>query len=178
MQTPALYAPWRMDYIKSLGQAQTDDGQCFLCQAGEATEPAPRAERLVLWQTTLTVVLLNRYPYANGHLLVAPRAHKADLEELSVEESTDLMRQTARAVALLKKTVSAQGFNVGINLGRVAGAGVPGHLHQHVVPRWGGDINFMHTIGEVGVVPSTNRQMLEALISNMGADWPPHDERA
>jgi ATP adenylyltransferase len=153
-----------MDYIKSLGKSRPDDGQCFLCQAGAKIDSPTMANRLVLWQTDLMVVLLNRYPYANGHLLIAPRQHKADLEELTVEESADLVQQTARAVQLLKRAVSAQGFNIGINLGRVAGAGVPGHLHQHVVPRWGGDINFMHTIGDVSVVPSTNRQMYEALL--------------
>ena len=163
MSSPALYAPWRMDYIKSLGKEKSD-GKCFLCEAAAATDPVRMRELLVLWQTDLSVVLLNRYPYANGHLLVAPRLHKGDLEELTAEESQDVMVQTARVVKLLRGAVSAQGFNVGINLGRVAGAGVPGHLHQHIVPRWAGDVNFMHVIGDVSVVPQANLQLYDELM--------------
>jgi len=163
MSSPALYAPWRMDYIKSLGK-EKNDGKCFLCEAAAATGPDQMRERLVLWQTDLSVVLLNRYPYANGHLLVAPRLHKGDLEELTREESQDLLLETAKAVKLLRSAVSAQGFNIGINLGRVAGAGVPGHLHQHIVPRWAGDVNFMHVIGDVSVVPQANAQLYEELM--------------
>jgi ATP adenylyltransferase len=154
-----------MEYIKSLGNAKQED-KCFLCEAAVVAAPdqsTDRRERLVLWQTPWSVVVLNRYPYANGHLLIAPCAHKADLTDLTVEESADLMQQTARAIKLLRQAVSAQGFNVGINLGRVAGAGVPGHLHQHVVPRWAGDVNFMHAIGEVGVVPEANSQLYAEL---------------
>jgi len=165
MTRPALYAPWRMDYIKSLGKKDPKaDEKCFLCEAAAASDDATRRERLVLWQTDLTVVLINRFPYANGHLLVAPRAHKAEMEELSEAELTDVGRQTTQAVRLLKRAVSAQGFNIGINLGRVAGAGVPGHLHQHIVPRWGGDTNFMHVVGEVSIVPEANRQLYEELV--------------
>ncbi len=164
----ALYAPWRMDYIRSLGKEKQDDG-CFLCAAAAAADEAARRASLVLWQTDSVVVLLNRYPYANGHLLVAPRAHKADLEELTAAELNDLAVQTTAVVALLKRAVSAQGFNVGINLGRVAGAGVPGHLHQHVVPRWGGDTNFMHAIGEVSVVPQATSQLYDELLRQLPA---------
>jgi ATP adenylyltransferase len=152
-----------MDYIKSLGK-EKGDGKCFLCEAATATDPVRMRELLVLWHTDLSIVLLNRYPYANGHLLVAPRLHKGDLEELTAEESQDVMLQTARVVKLLRTAVSAQGFNVGINLGRVAGAGVPGHLHQHIVPRWAGDVNFMHVIGDVGVVPQANAQLYDELM--------------
>lgn len=151
-----------MDYIKSLGKTEKDD-QCFLCQAAAAADPDQRRDRLVLWQTQWSVVLLNRYPYANGHLLVAPLEHQADLEGLSPQQMQDLLLQTSRAVKLLRNAVSAQGFNIGINLGRVAGAGVPGHLHQHIVPRWGGDINFMHVIGEVSIIPQANSQLYAEL---------------
>jgi ATP adenylyltransferase len=153
-----------MDYIKSLGQRNSDEKKCFLCEAAAAGDTATRRERLVLRQTDLSVVLINRFPYANGHLLVAPKAHRAELEELSDAELADLGRQTSAAVTLLKRAVSAQGFNVGMNLGRVAGAGMPGHLHQHIVPRWGGDINFMHVIGEVSVVPQANSQLYDELL--------------
>jgi ATP adenylyltransferase len=162
MAGDAIYAPWRMDYIKSLGSGKRDEG-CFLCKAAAAVTADEEAAALLLWKTELSVVLINRYPYANGHLLVAPRRHVAELEELTADELGDVSRQTVSVVTLLKKGVSAQGFNIGINLGRVAGAGVPGHLHQHIVPRWGGDINFMHVIGQVSVVPQANNQLYAEL---------------
>jgi len=115
------------------------------------------------------VVLLNRYPYTNGHLLVAPRTHKADFEELSPDELCDINVQTTAVLRLLKGAMSPQGFNVGINLGRAAGAGVPGHLHQHVVPRWAGDTNFMSVVGEVRIVPQAVEQLYEELVRVLGA---------
>lgn len=162
MAHPALFAPWRMDYIRSLHKPGGE--RCFLCDAAAASTEAEARERLVLWQTPYSVVLMNRFPYTNGHLLVAPRAHKADLEELATEEKLDLLEQTTRAVSVLKRAVSAQGFNIGINLGRCAGAGVPGHLHQHVVPRWAGDVNFMSVVGEVQVVPEAISQLYSELL--------------
>ena len=157
-----LYAPWRMDYIRSL-QAPAGQG-CFLCDAAAADSDQKEADRLVLWQSADSVVLMNRFPYTNGHLLIAPRAHKAEIEELSAGEKLDLVEQADQAIRLLKRAVSAQGFNIGINLGRCAGAGVPGHLHQHVVPRWGGDVNFMSVVGEVQVVPEAMSRLYRELI--------------
>jgi len=119
---------------------------------------------MVLWTTDQTIVLINRFPYANGHLLIAPKAHKGELEELNEPEQLDLSVQTIAVVRLLKRAVSAQGFNIGINLGKVAGAGLPGHVHQHVVPRWGGDTNFMSVVGETRVVPEALSQMYEELM--------------
>jgi ATP adenylyltransferase len=141
-----------------------DDDQCFLCQAAAAANEDERRQRLVLWTTDTTTVLINRYPYTNGHLLIAPRAHKAELEDLTPDEQVDLMRQTTEAVTLLKRAISPQGFNIGINLGRCAGAGLPGHLHQHVVPRWNGDTNFMGVVGEVRVVPQAMSQLYDELL--------------
>jgi len=163
MTTPPLYAPWRIDYIKSLHKPD-DNAACFLCAAAAAETDEQRRQTLTLWQTQHMVVLLNRYPYTNGHLLVAPRQHKGELDQLTPDEQADLTKQTAEAVALLRRAVSAQGFNVGINLGRVAGAGVPGHLHQHVVPRWAGDVNFMGVVGEVQIVPQAMSQLYEELV--------------
>jgi ATP adenylyltransferase len=157
MSDRPIYAPWRMDYIRTLDKP--DAGKCFLCEAAAATSEAERAERLVLWQTPLNVVLINRYPYTNGHLLIAPRAHVADLELMADDAAADFYRQTLRALTLLKRAISPQGFNIGINLGRCAGAGLPGHVHQHVVPRWGGDTNFMSVVGEVRVVPQAMSQL-------------------
>ncbi|MGD0463927.1 MAG: HIT domain-containing protein [Tepidisphaeraceae bacterium] len=148
-----------MPYIRSLGKG----GECFLCQAARA-EGDQQRQRLVLWRSDQSVVLMNRYPYANGHLLIAPRAHKCDLEELSEAEQLDLSVQTVAAVALLKRAVSAQGFNIGINLGTVAGAGLPGHVHQHLVPRWGGDTNFMTVVGETRIVPDALSQLYAELV--------------
>jgi ATP adenylyltransferase len=149
-----------MEYIKSLGK----DKGCFLCAAAAASTPEKQRELLVLWHSNLSIVLVNRFPYANGHLLIAPKAHKADLEELSGEEQLDLSLQTVASVKLLKRSVSAQGFNIGINLGPVAGAGLPGHVHQHVVPRWGGDTNFMSVVGETRVVPEALSQLYDELV--------------
>src|SRR3954464_2550600 len=170
MEIP-LFAPWRMEYIRSLdksaGSADPDAafGGCFLCGAAHATTDEDRRRRLILWQTDLTVVLMNRFPYNNGHLLIAPAAHKAEPEELTGAERADLMLQTTECVRLLKRAVSAQGFNIGINLGKCAGAGLPGHLHQHVVPRWAGDTNFMGVVGEGRVVPQALSQLYEELVS-------------
>jgi ATP adenylyltransferase len=162
MQSRPLFAPWRMDYIKSVVKGEDDEG-CFLCQAAAATGEDDRRKRLVLWTTDHMSVLINRYPYTNGHLLIAPKAHKADLEELTEAEQLDLQRQTTEAVGLLKRAMSPQGFNIGINIGRCAGAGLPGHLHQHVVPRWNGDTNFMGVVGEVRVVPQAMSQLYDEL---------------
>jgi ATP adenylyltransferase len=174
MQTPVLFAPWRMEYIRSLDKA--GDGPCFLCGAAQAaatSDAALRRDNLLLWNTEHTIVLMNCFPYANGHLLIAPRAHKADLEDLSHPEQLDLMRQTTVAVALLKRAVSAQGFNIGINVGRIAGAGLPGHIHQHVVPRWGGDTNFMSVVGETRVVPQAISQLYDELLRALPDVKPP-----
>src|SRR5687768_17739476 len=158
---PPLFAPWRMDYIRSMDKP---DQGCFLCAAAAATSPEERRARLVLWTTDQSLVMVNAFPYTNGHLLIAPRAHKPELEELTAEEQDDLTRQTIEATRLLKRAQSPQGFNIGINLGRCAGAGLPGHLHQHVVPRWAGDTNFMSVVGEVRVVPQAMSQLHRELL--------------
>jgi ATP adenylyltransferase len=168
----SLHAPWRMDYIRSL-QGQGTPGakpdECFLCLAHAATEtPELPRTRLVLWSSAHCVVVMNKFPYTNGHLLVAPRQHKADPDELTSAELLDLQVQTVEAVKLLRRAMSPQGFNIGINLGRCAGAGLPGHLHQHVVPRWNGDVNFMAVVGEVRIVPQAIEQLYDELLSARG----------
>jgi ATP adenylyltransferase len=165
MQGPNLFAPWRMDYIRSLNKPEGNG--CFLCAAAAAT-PEDQRQRLVLWSSDHCVIVINRFPYTNGHLLIAPKAHKAELDELSAEELLDFQNQTIAAIGLLRRAMSPQGFNVGINLGRCAGAGLPGHLHQHVVPRWGGDTNFMSVVGEVRVVPQAMDQLWEELTKLTG----------
>lgn len=150
-----LWAPWRMQYIQDDVDAGHD---CFLC---EALKEADREGCLLLWRSELTFCIINRYPYNNGHLLVAPNRHVAKVEELSLEEMTALMSDSIRAQKLLSKVMHPHGFNWGLNVGRVAGAGLVDHLHLHVVPRWEGDTNFMPVFADVKVIP----QALEELCS-------------
>jgi ATP adenylyltransferase len=156
-----LQAPWRMQYIRGLSKPESEE--CFLCAAGRTTSDEERRARLILWMTELSIVVINLFPYTNGHLLISPRAHKADMEELTDAELLDLERQSIDAIKLLKRAISPQGFNIGINLGRCAGAGLPGHIHQHVVPRWAGDVNFMTVLGDVRVVPEAADKLWEEL---------------
>ena len=113
------------------------------------------------------MVMLNRYPYNNGHLLVAPLEHLARLDRLGDELHLELARTTTRMIAALEKTIHPDGFNVGLNLGRVAGAGLPGHLHWHVVPRWNGDTNFMPTVAAVHVIPQALEALWELLVEEL-----------
>lgn len=150
-----LWAPWRMEYIDSLGEAEGADaasgGGCFLCRYRDEREAD--VQNHVLWRSRSSLVLLNRFPYTSGHVLVAPAAHQAELEGLSESELLDLTRCVRDAKRVLAEALKPQGFNVGMNLGRCAGAGLPGHLHWHIVPRWGGDTNFMAVVGDVRVIP-------------------------
>lgn len=147
-----LWAPWRMEYI--LGPKQTDKGPlgCVFCVAESAPEDE-LAKRLVVASTADTIVMLNRYPFAAGHLLVMPRTHVSDLEDLSEAEHASLHRVVRDAVVRLKRALKCEGLNVGINLGSTAGAGIAEHLHVHVVPRWAGDTNFMPVVAATRVVP-------------------------
>lgn len=133
------------------------DSQCFICRAVADTSADRR--RYVVERSQHSVTILNCYPYNNGHLLIAPRLHRARLDQLTPEEQLELVQVIARMVALLEKVLHPQGFNVGLNLGRAAGAGLPGHLHWHVVPRWSGDTNFMPVLASIDVIP----QSLDAL---------------
>ena len=146
-----IWAPWRMVYIRSLEEVLGDG--CFLCRYW--SEPARDQANRVLWRSERAFVVLNLFPYTNGHMLIAPAAHKAELAELDESESVELMRYTRDAMAVLREAVRAQGFNVGMNFGRCAGAGLPEHLHIHVVPRWEGDTNFMPVLGNAKVIPQS-----------------------
>jgi ATP adenylyltransferase len=155
-----LWAPWRLSYVTVAKPGPGDD--CFICRAAAATED--RANHVVL-RTEQALVILNRFPYNNGHLLVCPRAHKAGLAELSDAEALDLQRALARMTTVLDETMRPDGYNVGLNLGRSAGAGLPGHLHWHLVPRWNGDTNFMPVLADVRVIV----QSLDALYDLLAA---------
>ncbi len=147
-----LWAPWRMEYIQSLKDAGDNEG-CFICAA--VARPAEDEARLVLDRRGQTITLLNRFPYSSGHTLVAPLRHAASLEDLPEDVLLELMRRTRDVKRVLERALAAQGFNIGINLGHCAGAGLPGHLHVHVVPRWNGDVNFMAVLGDVKVIPQS-----------------------
>ena len=167
MPNTTLHAPWRMEYIRSLEKSSEPAScGCFLCDATNTFEkPEERKRRLVLWRSEHCVCLINRFPYTSGHLLVAPSAHVADLSDLDDATLLDLNRQTTHAVQLLRKAMNPQGFNIGINMGSAAGAGVPGHLHQHIVARWAGDVNFMSVVGEVRIIPNAMGPLWEQLMA-------------
>ena len=171
-----LWAPWRIGYIAAsdkIGVTQIlpntwqlgADHGCFLCSAaGEYTDQtSANQQNLVIARSEYSVALLNRFPYNNGHLLVAPLRHVGELHELTDAEHLAAMRALAHFTQRLSKRISAEGFNVGLNLGHVAGAGVPGHLHWHLVPRWSGDNNFMPTVAGARVIPQSLDALWESL---------------
>ena len=151
-----LWAPWRMDYI--LGDRPLG---CIFCPEGNGEGDA---ERLLLYRGTLSMIVMNRFPYNNGHLLVAPWKHTPTLDSLKDEELLDLIRTVRGAVSVLRETMSPDGFNVGLNFGAEAGAGVQAHVHFHIVPRWNGDTNFMTVFAEVRVVPEHLQQAYKKLL--------------
>lgn len=151
----ALWAPWRMEYILD---EQKPDG-CIFCLATDGKG----ADNLVLGVGPTCLVMMNKYPYNNGHLLVAPLKHVPDLASLSDAERCDLLGCVNKAIDALKAVMNPEGFNVGLNLGRVAGAGIETHMHFHVVPRWGGDTNFMTVFADVRSIPEHIRATYEKL---------------
>lgn len=163
-----LWAPWRMEYIRQLtsdkGKSDSSSSACFLCDAcAYSVETAEGRQRLVLLNDDRGVILLNRYPYTNGHVLVACSEHVGDLTDLSPQQRAGIIELAALAEQTIRTAVNPQGINIGINLGQCAGAGLPGHLHVHVVPRWSGDTNFMQTVGQVRVIPDALEQSYEQL---------------
>jgi ATP adenylyltransferase len=158
-QQKNLWAPWRMEYLQSL---TGEDASCFLCAAIE--NPGADRANLVLQRDAHTLVLLNRFPYSSGHVLIAPVQHAGSLEALDDAAMLALMHRTRDAQRILQAAVRAQGFNVGINVGRCAGAGLPDHLHVHVVPRWSGDTNYMPVVADVKVIPQALETVREAYL--------------
>jgi ATP adenylyltransferase len=156
-----LWAPWRMDYI--LG-ADKPKGCIFCPEPGEDLQ-----ERLVLFSGRLSRIMMNKYPYINGHLLVSPLRHVPGMEDLTPAEMLDLMAKLRQSLAVLKRVMRPDGFNVGLNLGLVAGAGVEAHLHFHIVPRWHGDTNFIPVFADVRVIPEHFRQTYERLAPHFQA---------
>ena len=152
-----LWAPWRMGYILSNDK---DDG-CIFCPGQDRSKDE---ERLILHVGPRSMVMMNRYPYNNGHLLVAPVKHAGGLEQLNNKESLDLLLMVRKTVEILKEVMKPEGFNVGLNLGRIAGAGMEEHMHFHIVPRWVGDTNFMTILEDVRVIPEHIRETYRKLV--------------
>lgn len=155
-----LWAPWRMPYLKSITNKKSPTG-CFFCDYAAA----PKKDRvnLVVLRGKTCFSVLNRYPYAGGHLLVAPLAHKGDLSLFTDRERDELFEQLLRMQKTLDRMMHPQGYNIGVNIGKAAGAGVPGHLHFHIVPRWFGDVNFMTSVGHAKVIPQALSDLHEEL---------------
>jgi ATP adenylyltransferase len=159
--TRQLWAPWRLEYIQS---ADEQEG-CFLCAAVEGRDDE---ELLVVHRGDRVIVVLNKFPYASGHLLVAPHRHGVDFGELNGDEVAGVHTLASAAMRGLEAAMKADGFNLGWNLGRVAGAGLVDHVHLHVVPRWSGDTNFMPVLADVKVMPEHLRETRRKL----AAAWP------
>lgn len=147
------FTPWRMAYIKS-ADTPPDSG-CVLCNKGR---PEAGAAELVLYHGTACYILMNLYPYNTGHLMVVPYAHTADLPGLAADTAVELFDLTRRSVRLLNQALAPHGYNIGMNLGRTAGAGIDEHLHIHIVPRWNGDTNFMPLVGGTKLIPEALEQ--------------------
>lgn len=154
-----LWAPWRMTYINAPDEPK---GGCFFCDAWKSV--GKEAEHLLLARYDGVFVMLNRYPYTNAHLLVAPARHIGVMDEADDAEGAELWRAATLAKKALAEALSPDGFNIGINQGKVAGAGILDHLHVHIVPRWNGDVNFMPVLADVRVIPQALEETRDRLL--------------
>ncbi len=179
MNNDTLWAPWRMSYIRGLSPDDKPEDadaskSCFMCEAAETKHDSDLAvERLVLVNDDRGCLLPNRYPHSSGHLLAVPHAHVPTLIDLGPSERAGLIELGALGETLLKAAFNPQGINVGMNLGRCAGAGVPGHMHMHIVPRWSGDTNFISVVGQVRVIPQALEEsydLLKDTLAKVGAE--------
>ena len=159
--TRPLWAPWRLEYIS---EAVSQDGCVFCAEAADERG----AQSLAVHRGDLAFVLLNKFPYSSGHLMVASLRHIGELAELTTDEAAELHELTTQAIAALRAVYAPDAFNVGWNLGQVAGGSISGHLHEHVVPRWSGDTNFMPVLADIKVVP----EHLIATRDRLCAGWP------
>jgi ATP adenylyltransferase len=142
-----LWAPWRMEYILSFKDGEKQ--RCIFCERFPKKDDK---KNLILYRGTHSFVIMNRFPYNSGHLMIVPYKHSGDLQNFAPEENLELMEVMQKSQMVLTKIMKPQGFNIGMNLGRVGGAGVENHLHWHIVPRWNGDTNFMPVIGSTKVI--------------------------
>jgi ATP adenylyltransferase len=155
-----LWAPWRLEYVQHADELEG----CIFCRAAEGDDE----EQLVVHRGERAFVLLNKFPYASGHLMIAPYRHGSNFDELDAPEIVEMHLLGAESIAALRSVYNPDGFNLGWNIGRVAGAGIPDHGHLHVVPRWSGDTNFMPVLGDVKVIP----EHLTATRARLAAVWP------
>jgi ATP adenylyltransferase len=164
-----LWAGWRRPYVESAGD-DSGEGECVFC--GLLASDEPGEETYVLTRDDLSAVMLNAYPYTSGHLMVMPVRHVGELEDVTEAEGRAIWASVVNAVRALKKAYRPDGLNVGVNLGRPAGAGMPGHFHVHVLPRWAGDTNFMTTVADTRVLP----EALPITYQKVRAAWPGHED--
>ncbi len=153
VQRKNLWAPWRVEYIQGL----TEKKECFVCHNFDNAEQDE--QNLVLWRTKNCMVIMNRFPYNNGHLLITPNEHVPDLGRMNDEQLLEITKLISQCQKILDIAIKPHGFNVGMNFGRCAGAGLPEHLHIHVVPRWDGDTSFMAVCGQIDVVSQALNQL-------------------
>ena len=152
-----IWAPWRMEYI----EGHTGSSECLFCELPDSDD------NLILHRGVEAYVVLNRYPYSNGHLMVVPYAHEASIEGLDDTTQLEVMNLSSKALTVLRATYGAEAFNLGVNIGKAAGAGVVNHVHMHVLPRWAGDTNFMATTAETRVIPED----LEETFARLKNHW-------
>ncbi len=168
MQHNNLWAPWRIEYLRDLENSERDkdrpEPDCFIC-AYLKDAPAKDRENLVLWRRPGMVVLMNRFPYTGGHLLIAPDKHVAELSDLNEPSLLSFMTLSRDCQTILGEVLRPHGFNVGINFGRCSGAGLPGHVHLHIVPRWNGDTNFMSVSGNSRVISQSLDELYDELMA-------------
>ena len=157
MERKNLWAPWRIKYVQGLSESS----DCFICENRD--NPQQDDKNLVLWRTDKSIVILNRFPYNNGHLLIAPVRHIPDLENATSEELLEMIKLIREAQKALSLAIKPHGFNVGMNFGRCAGAGLPEHFHIHIVPRWDGDTNFINVCSDTDVISQSLTELLELL---------------
>lgn len=158
MANQRIWAPWRLAYVKDASR-DVEQGCIFCVKPAEQDDEA----NLIVHRGETCFVILNLFPYTNGHLMVAPYEHLGSIADLDAATSAEMMMLAQRSIAVLDDAYAPHGYNVGFNQGRVAGAGVEHHIHMHVVPRWGGDTNFMPVLGDTRVMPQTVEQTFEAL---------------
>ena len=166
MTLERLWAGWRTEYVSATGAEGPADDGCVFCRILDSGEPDEATH--VVRRTDRAVAILNAFPYTSGHLMVMPVRHVGEIEDLDADEGAAVWSLVGESVRALKAAYGPDGLNVGANLGRAAGAGVPGHLHLHVLPRWSGDTNFMTSVAEARVMPET----LEASAAKLRAAWP------
>jgi ATP adenylyltransferase len=162
-----IWAPWRLAYVTGTDKRPDDD--CFLCAARKGSDDAAT---LVIARGKRCFAILNRYPYTPGHLMIAPNDHVPGISDLSAPTLTGMMTLAQRCLGALRATMRPDGFNMGINEGKIAGAGLADHVHYHIVPRWNGDTNFMPTIGHVKVIPELLQDTYVKLRAALDADGP------